>query len=103
MGKRFGSVAKASPALKRLTTQLSTFNGLGTVVTTAASGVVLHGASNTQIGISECHYLFKEMEKCKAGGLPPPVTIPDEEEVARRESAAKDERGGVSVAESRWP
>ena len=59
MEKRYGSVVSGSSALKRLQAQLSTFAGLETVQTTAASGVVLHGASETQIGISECHYLVK--------------------------------------------
>ena len=33
--------------------------------------------------------LVQELEKCQAGGLPPPISIPDEVELHRRAEAAK--------------
>jgi len=73
--KRFGSVATNSKALKRLMEQLGSFSGLKSVMATAAAGLNLHGNSAEQQGIPACYSLFQELEKCKAGGLPPPDTI----------------------------
>ena len=87
--KRYGSVAQNSPALARVCEHLSTFGGLQSIMACAAAGLNLHGKSETQQGIAECFLLVQELEKCKAGGLPPPISIPDEVELHRREEAAK--------------
>ena len=55
----------------------------------AAAGLNLHGKSEAQQGIPECYLLVQELDKCQAGGLPPPISIPDEVELHRRAEAAK--------------
>jgi hypothetical protein len=42
-----------------------------------AAGTMLHGTSKENPGIIECFRIVEEMEKCKAGGLPPPAVLPD--------------------------
>ena len=86
--KRFGSIAVNSKALQRLMEKLGSFTGLQTVIHNSEAGFALNGKSAEQPGIPECFLLFQELEKCKAGGLPPPDTIPTEIEARRREDAA---------------
>ena len=92
MDKRFGSVAKNSKAMDRLCADLATLPGLRKIITNNTTGVPMHGKSESQPGIPECYYLVKELEKCAAGGLPPPQTIPDEAEAKKREEVAKRSR-----------
>ena len=87
--KRFGSVAKNSRALGRLLEHLSSVSGLQTVLRCAQSGVNLHGKSAESQGIPECYMLVKELEKCHAGGLPPPMKIPSEAEFRQEQELEK--------------
>ena len=87
--KRYGSVAQNSPALGRVCEHLSAFGGLQSIMACAAAGLNLHGKSEVQQGIPECFLLVQELDKCQAGGLPPPISIPDEVELHRRAEAAK--------------
>ena len=87
--KRYGSVAQNSPALACVCEHLSTVGGLQSIMACAAAGLNLHGKSETQQGIAEWFLLVQELDKCKAGGLPPPISIPDEVELHRRAEAAK--------------
>ena len=85
--KRFGSVAKNSPAMDRVLEYLQSYRGLEQVCLCSAAkfSKSLHGSKNrdssSRIGIYECHALVKELEKCKVGGLPPPISILDEAEL----------------------
>ena len=89
MLKQYGSVARHSPVLGRVCEHLSTFVGLQSIMACAAAGLNLHGKSEAQQGIPECYLLVQELEKCQAGGLPPPISIPAEVELHRRAEAAK--------------
>ena len=51
-------------------------------------------------GIPECQVLVQEFEKCKAGGLPPPATIPTEQELQKREIDAAAQAKAEALAES---
>ena len=64
------------------------------------AGVILHGRNETQQGIPECYLLVRELEKCKAGGLPPPASIPDEVELRRRDEAAKAAAAAEALAKA---
>ena len=86
---RYGSVAQTYPALGRVCEHLSTFVGLQSSMVCAAAGLNLHGKSEVQQGMPDCFLLVQELEKCQAGGLPPPISIPDEVELHRRAEAAK--------------
>ena len=77
MIKRFGQVASKSKAFDRVVLSLRTPGGLRKVSAMCASGVVLHGTSTENPGIIECFRIVEEMQKCKAGGLPPPAVLPD--------------------------
>ena len=61
------------------------FHGLEQVCLCSAAKMPLHGSKNVETlsraGIYECHALVKELEKCKVGGLPPPISILDEAEL----------------------
>jgi hypothetical protein len=100
MEKRYGSVAQNSPALERLCECLSTLPGLQSVMACAAAGLNLHGTSPAQQGIPECFLLVQELKKCKAGGLPPPIEIPDEQELSRRAEAAKAAAAAEELAKA---
>ena len=78
MLRRFGVVARGSTAFGRVVTSLRTPGGLKKVLAVAASGTHLHGSGPDNVGIVECYRIKAEMEKCKAGGLPPPAVLPDE-------------------------
>lgn len=84
MIKRYGSVASLSPAMERLVQRLCSWGGLGNVRSCMDAGVVLHDPK----GIPECGLLAGEFDKCKAGGLPPPVRIPTEASAKAAEQAA---------------
>ena len=77
MKKRFGQVASKSKAFERVVSMLHTQGGLKKVLAMCDSGTMLHGTSQDSPGIVECHRIVQEMEKCKAGGLPPPAVLPD--------------------------
>jgi hypothetical protein len=77
MKKRFGQVASKSKAFDRVVSMLRTSGGLKKVLAMCDSGTMLHGTSQDSPGIVECHRIVQEMEKCKAGGLPPPAVLPD--------------------------
>ena len=89
MIKRHGKVAVKSHALVRMVDTLIQWVGLQSVSRCAQTGVVLHGTSSEQQGISECWLLKNEFDKCQAGGLPPPAKIPTEQE-ARQMKAAEE-------------
>ena len=78
MLRKFGVVARGSTAFGRVVTSLRTPGGLKKVLAVAASGTHLHGSGPDNVGIVECYRIKAEMEKCKAGGLPPPAVLPDE-------------------------
>jgi hypothetical protein len=40
-------------------------------------------------GVPECSLLVSEFDKCKAGGLPPPVRLPSEADVQAEAEAAR--------------
>ena len=74
--------------------------GLHKIISVNATGVPMCGKTEAQPGIPECFYLVNELEKCKAGGLPPPLTIPDEAETKRREEQAKQAREAKEAQEA---
>ena len=88
--KRFGSLAQNSAAFARLRAHLQTMVGLQTILTCAGASMTLHGKNEAQQGIPECFRMVRELERCKAGSLPPPEHCPDEAEVQRREAAEKE-------------
>ena len=77
MKKRFGQVASLSKAFDRVVSMLRTPGGVGKALAMCDSGTMLHGTSQDSPGIVECYRIVQEMEKCKAGGLPPPAVLPD--------------------------
>ena len=77
MARKFGAVATDSKAVERLIEHLTTKAGLLKVQECIANNVPCHGAGGSEAGIVECKALYKELERCKAGGLPPPVIQPD--------------------------
>ena len=87
--KRFGSLATNSAAFARLCAHLQTLGGLQSILTCANAQMNLHGKSEAQQGIPECFQMVRELERCKAGSLPPPDHCPDEAEVRRRVAAEK--------------
>ena len=97
--KRFGSLAETSAAFRRLCVHLATLAGLESILTCANAGLNLHGKSEAQQGIPECFQMVRELERCKAGSLPPPVHCPDEAEVHRRVAAEKEAEAARLKAE----
>lgn len=43
-------------------------------------------------GIPECHALYEECPRCKAGGLPPPAHLPQHGDAEQREAAEKNKQ-----------
>ena len=95
----YGAVASNSDALVMLVDTLTQWAGLQSVSRCAQTGVVLHGTSSEQQGISECWLLKNEFDKCQAGGLPPPVKIPTEQEQRKAEEARKAAEEARKAAE----
>ena len=95
MKKKYGAVATGSPAFSRLVNHLGTFGGLQSILGACSSGVVLHDAN----GIPECNLLDAELQKCKAGGLPPPAAIPTTEDRVRTQEAAAQKRTELQAQE----
>ena len=89
MSKRYGSVSINSPAMARLMQHLGSWRGLPLVSACITSNVDLHDANG---GIPECCALVAEFDKCKAGGLPPPVRVPTEAERKAEEDRLRQER-----------
>ena len=75
--RKFGTVAAQSDAVKKLIDHLCTKAGLLKVQECISVSVPCHGNGTAESGIPECRVLYKELERCKAGGLPPPVVQPD--------------------------
>ena len=73
MVRKYGVVASASVAFQRVLCMLQSRGGLQRVVTCLSAGQALHVQAG---GLDECVLLVKEMEKCKAGGHPPPAVLP---------------------------
>ena len=103
MVKRYGCVASNSPALERLTASLTKWGGLQAVSRCAQSGVILHGVNSEQQGIPDCWLLKNEFDKCVAGGLPPPLKIPTEQEARalqeQRQKALQEQRQAEQESE----
>ncbi len=85
--KRFGVVATGSGAFQRVVKMLSTRGGVQKVCMVMSDGTPLHGRSEANRGIEECYLIVKEMEKCLAGGLPPPAVLPGAADKAVEEAA----------------
>ncbi|CAE7467364.1 unnamed protein product [Symbiodinium sp. CCMP2592] len=64
----FGKTATDHPAFDRVVTALQTKSGLFKVVTCMKNQMRLHGISSEAPGIQECHALWVELSKLKAGG-----------------------------------
>ena len=60
---------------------------------------MLHGTSQDSPGIVERYRLWQEMEKCKAGGLPPPGVLPDADAAsqASQDNSEADSDNGPEV------
>ena len=99
--QRFGETAKNCRAVQKLVAHLCTKLGLAKVAACIDQNIPCHGKTSSG-GILECRALVQELEKCKAGGLPPPAVQPDLAEVAKaptkRESASRDEDSLIIVA-----
>ena len=97
--KKFGHVATKSSAFHRVVAMLQTLPGLAKVK--AQCPAPLHGKSDTDRGIEECHLIVKAMERCKAGGHGPPVSI---ETPTEPEEAGSGEGGtgsaGAGIADT---
>ena len=77
MTKKIGQVATESAAFHAMLKKLKSIGGIQKAYdTTVNKRLPLHGKSESEPGIFECRLLFQEMEKCKAGGLPPPAQLP---------------------------
>ena len=61
----------------RLIEHLTTKAGLLKIQDCIANSVPCHGNASADTGIPECRALYAELERCKAGGLPPPMVQPD--------------------------
>jgi hypothetical protein len=85
MGRKYGHVASQSPAFHKVVQMLRTKSGLQKVLGTIPGP--LHGKGEQDKGIEECFFLVQAMEKCKAGGLGPPTSIPSSSEVPGAPSA----------------
>jgi hypothetical protein len=94
MLRKFGCVARDSPAFHRVIANLRTAGGLRQVAAVAATGTQLHGSGPNNVGIQECHLIKQEMERCHAGGLPPPAVAPG----AQKQEAAAEECAQVVPA-----
>ena len=97
---RFGTIAKNSPAFIRLCEHLSAMAGLNAILSCAQAGLNLHGKSEAQQGIPECYQMVREMERCKAGSLPPPESCPDEAAVQKRIASDKAKEEALLKAEA---
>jgi len=75
--RKFGAVATSSEAVNKLVEHLTTKPGLLKVQECIAHSVPCHGNGGAESGIAECRVLYHELERCKAGGLPPPAVQPD--------------------------
>ena len=97
--KKFGHVATKSSAFHRVVAMLQTLPGLAKVK--GQCPAPLHGKSDTDRGIEECHLIVKAMERCKAGGHGPPVSI---ETPTEPEEAGSGEGGtgsaGAGIADT---
>ena len=75
--KRSGQVASKRNASIRDVQILRTSGGLKKVLSVHQQNGQLHGACPENPGIIECYRIVFQMEKCRAGGLPPPSVLPD--------------------------
>ena len=74
---KFGAVATQSEAVQRFIDHLTTKAGLLKVQECIVNSVPCHGNGGAESGIPECKALYNELDRCKAGGLPPPAVQPD--------------------------
>ena len=94
LGRKLGAVATTSQAVARLVEHLTTKTGLSKVQGCIASNVPCHGNGGSESGIPECRALYQELERCKAGGLPPLLVQPDLAQTPAASSGGVDPSSG---------
>ena len=94
---KYGAIASDSLAFQRVVTHLLTKGGIDKVMRV---GGVLHGTGENNKGIEECYYIVKTMQRCKAGGKPPPQVADSEtsseQPEANPQETSADSTGGPS-------
>lgn len=96
MRKRYGPVCALSEAYARLLERLTGYDGLLQVAATMVAGIPPQGSGPSNQGVTACSALVADLERCQAGGLPPPQRIPTAEELAQE--AAEQSPGLVPRA-----
>ena len=106
MRTTFGKTATDHPAFDRVVSALQTKSGLSKVVTCMKNQMRLHGTSSEAPGIQECHSLWMELRKLKAGGSEsqPQVqegtaTSSQDPEAAAAASGPSDELGSMMLVD----
>lgn len=74
---KYGDVAAKSDAVEKLVNHLCTRVGLLKVQECITQSIPCHGTGHGDSGIPECRVIVQELDRCKAGGLPPPAVQPD--------------------------
>ena len=74
--KKFGQVAQESQGFASFVAHLMTRGGVRKVLACMDSNTHLHGNSDSNIGIRECHEFYEQFAKCLAGSNPPPAVDP---------------------------
>ena len=73
---KFGEVSKNSRWKQDVVSSLETIGGIKSIMMCMKAKIPLHGRSKEEVGIKDCHDLYDELGKCKAGNLPPPAVPP---------------------------
>ena len=94
---RFGDVASKSLWFSRVVESLATVSGIDKMNRCLASNTPFHGKGAENVGIEECHQLYKELSRCKAGGLPPPA-VPASGDI--KDGLPPDQKDGLPPAET---
>ena len=85
---KFGDVSRDSEWKKNVVSSLESVGGIQSILMCLKAKIPLHGTSGEEVGIKDCHDLYDELGKCKAGNLPPPAVPPAGKSDAQQKGTA---------------
>ena len=90
---KFGDVSRNSKWKQDVVSSLESLGGIKSILMCMKGKIPLHGESKEQIGIKDCHDLYEELAKCKAGNLPPPAVPPAGRNDTQEKGTATSQNG----------
>ena len=93
---KFGDVSRNSKWKQDLVSSLESLGGIKSILMCMKAKIPLHGTSKEEVGIKDCHDLYEELEKCKAGNLPPPAVPPAVRSDTQEKGTATSQNGEAS-------